>query len=400
MSPVQERGRKWLHYDIAVRNQCSVRLTFSRDREMMIPPRPAPSAPTAPVSTGPAPGGVVAQTSTSSVNKRANQIPKGFQETTARLRRAAAENLKKQQWTNERDPGAGKREFRPPPRIPVRSYSAPRSSRSPENGSPRERDHLLPDSDHGGHGRPDYRHPSPIAFGRSDYRDQALHGLYEPIMSRRDRWLLAAAEEDLYSPRAATSSPGSPAGVGAAERRGDIHRLRAPDEDSPLHGGIVPARNSNSISTRKPRPLHGNVEEHHAEKVAQRAERATGGAPPPRSTNHFSRGRQDAAGTQSQLQRGSSRNKNPSRAPLPDGRGTMNSSRPSGARAYDPPDSEVMLYVDVNISPERTERLTVYRNQTTEGAARDFARLHKLDGRLTLKLIFLLQNQMDSLNLA
>uniref|UniRef100_A0A0G4HE16 Uncharacterized protein n=1 Tax=Chromera velia CCMP2878 TaxID=1169474 RepID=A0A0G4HE16_9ALVE len=55
---------------------------------------------------------------------------------------------------------------------------------------------------------------------------------------------------------------------------------------------------------------------------------------------------------------------------------------------------EVRLYVDVNISPDRTERLVVYRGQTAAEVSDTFAETHKLSRALRDKLERLLSAQM------
>eukprot|EP00392_Amoebophrya_sp_AT5.2_P000363 g363.t1 len=53
-------------------------------------------------------------------------------------------------------------------------------------------------------------------------------------------------------------------------------------------------------------------------------------------------------------------------------------------------DENVLLYVDVNISPTETDRLVVYRGQKPHEAAKKFAEKHGLSGHLTKKLNYLL----------
>ena len=56
-----------------------------------------------------------------------------------------------------------------------------------------------------------------------------------------------------------------------------------------------------------------------------------------------------------------------------------------------------LLFVDVNLGPDRSERIVVYDGDTAEGLADDFARKHNLNQNMKIKLIQLLQNEISGL---
>eukprot|EP00397_Hematodinium_sp_SG-2012_P004187 GEMP01004198.1.p1 GENE.GEMP01004198.1~~GEMP01004198.1.p1 ORF type:complete len:1308 (+),score=346.12 GEMP01004198.1:56-3979(+) len=60
-------------------------------------------------------------------------------------------------------------------------------------------------------------------------------------------------------------------------------------------------------------------------------------------------------------------------------------------------ESDVLLFVDVNITPEKTARLIVYKDQSVEEAASSFAAEHNLTEQLSQKLQYLLGLQMEQL---
>lgn len=49
-----------------------------------------------------------------------------------------------------------------------------------------------------------------------------------------------------------------------------------------------------------------------------------------------------------------------------------------------------LLFVDVNLGPERSERIVVYDGDTAEGLAEEFTRKHNLNANMKIKLIQLL----------
>jgi hypothetical protein len=56
-----------------------------------------------------------------------------------------------------------------------------------------------------------------------------------------------------------------------------------------------------------------------------------------------------------------------------------------------------LIYVDVNIAPGRSERISVYAHDTPEALAWEFAMRHQLDGAMRLKLERLLEGQIAQL---
>ena len=46
-----------------------------------------------------------------------------------------------------------------------------------------------------------------------------------------------------------------------------------------------------------------------------------------------------------------------------------------------------LLFVDVNLGPDRSERIVVYDGDTAEGLADDFAKKHNLNQNMKIKLI-------------
>lgn len=53
-------------------------------------------------------------------------------------------------------------------------------------------------------------------------------------------------------------------------------------------------------------------------------------------------------------------------------------------------DDNPLLFVDVNLGPERSERIVVYDGDTAEGLAEEFSKKHALNHTMKLKLIQLL----------
>ena len=51
------------------------------------------------------------------------------------------------------------------------------------------------------------------------------------------------------------------------------------------------------------------------------------------------------------------------------------------------------MYVDVNITPERTERLALWPGQSVQQVAADFAVVHSLNADMTNKLAAMLEQQ-------
>lgn len=56
-----------------------------------------------------------------------------------------------------------------------------------------------------------------------------------------------------------------------------------------------------------------------------------------------------------------------------------------------------LLYVDVNLGPQQTERIVVYEGDTAPELAKDFAERHSLNPAMIGKLTELLEAQMNSL---
>ena len=56
-----------------------------------------------------------------------------------------------------------------------------------------------------------------------------------------------------------------------------------------------------------------------------------------------------------------------------------------------------MLYVDVNLGPDSSERIVVYEGDTAERLASDFAIQHRLDNNMKIKLVMLLESQIAGL---
>lgn len=55
-----------------------------------------------------------------------------------------------------------------------------------------------------------------------------------------------------------------------------------------------------------------------------------------------------------------------------------------------------MLYVDVNIGPEHSERIIVYEGDNAEELARDFVEEFRLNEGMYHRLVTLLQDEIDS----
>jgi len=58
------------------------------------------------------------------------------------------------------------------------------------------------------------------------------------------------------------------------------------------------------------------------------------------------------------------------------------------------------MFIDVNITPTETKRLSIFRGDTADVLARDFCELHGLSTKMQMKLLNLLKVQIDELNLA
>lgn len=56
-----------------------------------------------------------------------------------------------------------------------------------------------------------------------------------------------------------------------------------------------------------------------------------------------------------------------------------------------------LLFVDVNLGPDRSEWIVVYDGDTAEGLADEFAKTHGLNQNMKIKLIQLLQNEISGL---
>lgn len=60
-------------------------------------------------------------------------------------------------------------------------------------------------------------------------------------------------------------------------------------------------------------------------------------------------------------------------------------------------DDNPLLFVDVNLGPERSERIVVYDGDTAEGLADEFSKKHKLNQNMKVKLVQLLQSEISGL---
>ena len=60
-------------------------------------------------------------------------------------------------------------------------------------------------------------------------------------------------------------------------------------------------------------------------------------------------------------------------------------------------DDAPMLFVDVNLGPDKQEWIIVYENDTAESLAAEFSERHKLTGTMQQKLVLLLQKEISGL---
>ena len=60
-------------------------------------------------------------------------------------------------------------------------------------------------------------------------------------------------------------------------------------------------------------------------------------------------------------------------------------------------DKQALLYVDVNLGPNKAERIIVYEGDTAQELARQFANKHNLDENMEQKLTNLLDGQISGL---
>ena len=60
-------------------------------------------------------------------------------------------------------------------------------------------------------------------------------------------------------------------------------------------------------------------------------------------------------------------------------------------------DKQALLYVDVNLGPNKSERIIVYEGDTAGELAQQFAEKHGLDEGMKEKLTHLLDNQIGGL---
>ena len=60
-------------------------------------------------------------------------------------------------------------------------------------------------------------------------------------------------------------------------------------------------------------------------------------------------------------------------------------------------DDNPLLFVDVNLGPDRAERIVVYDGDTAEGLAEQFSQKHNLSANMHGKLVQLLQNEISGL---
>ncbi|CAD7945687.1 unnamed protein product [Amoebophrya sp. A25] len=74
------------------------------------------------------------------------------------------------------------------------------------------------------------------------------------------------------------------------------------------------------------------------------------------------------------------------------------SDRPGRLMEEPHQEDDVLLYVDVNITPTQAERLVLYRGETCGEAAAAFADKHQLSEKLRKKLHYLLTAQLENLN--